>query len=1013
MKKLLIVLVVLILLFAFSSPVIGDEGISVSVENTLDVPVFKVFTFKVQKEVLSNAQNFLLLDNGVPLPIYFSEDNDNFTFKVALSIGAKEKKILKLIPQDSSPQIKKDFYIPNFIGTQFIVPRKGRVFIVSYGDSNKVSVLDKKSNNVVFEKELKNLDSVFVDLKDDSVFKVSSTKPIFVEFSTLTPPFDKNSSDDVSAVFGTFFKLYIPKVLFITTTKDTNLKITDTNGNVLVNTQLKANSFYANTKLAQGIYTISSDSPVLIEYGYADDNVFATLYGIDSANVISFGRLGVSSIFDNTTVSVKFDDKTSAFTLDKANDFKYLDILNPNDYMKNNTEYKEVFINFSKPVLIYTYSQYGNVDGEQIPSFNNGTLFRFHTGIVTKIFGERQRRVVVVGTEENTNLNFNGNSFTLTPYTPKIFLFNDSFSKVDITSNKQIAVFDLGIEGNEEIFTTLLPLDLYNPINVALLTNTGSQNNGVDKMNPNNTNSNAVQIFENIKVYFSKILKDVSTFFAGIFTQGNVSTLLDVIKTFFKGIASNILGFLRPISEQIYPYISNYFPGLTVDIVSSIIFGLFVFIIIILIIPKGKKEKIPVVKIEEVKKKPIAFNVKDLEVKENAPIEEIPVKPKEIQEELPKLKTIPVKPPEEVVKEVPKEEIEPTRRIFRPAPPRRADRLTIEKEKIGKPKEEAFKEQKEEVPTKEEFRKEEEKKFEEKEKVELESKAKTGEVSGEVIKPKPEEKSASRYEEVLPMETVSETGKAEKVEKVPTEEIVEKPSVVEEPSVEFEKEVKEEIKEEHEVSFADFAQPNLEEIEKVEESVQEERATKQEETVSKEKIEEKTKKDEFKSTFEELLKKLEEENRKKREEKIEKSLTKEEKSEIEQKPSLDETKRFTKIELKSKYVADASVLRKIYENDNLPQEVRNDLLSKACISASQKSEVAHIVEGRFRITVIGLTTIEERLAEDIAKRVSGKYTTGEAILIAKKLRLTDVVVDDKPKLKNYQGINIYSLEEVI
>ncbi|MGB9855162.1 MAG: hypothetical protein ACPLKS_01320, partial [Caldisericum exile] len=226
-------------------------------------------------------------------------------------------------------------------------------------------------------------------------------------------------------------------------------------------------------------------------------------------------------------------------------------------------------------------------------------------------------------------------------------------------------------------------------------------------------------------------------------------------------------------------------------------------------------------------------------------------------------------------------------------------------------------------------------------------------------------------------------------------------------------EVKEEIKEEHEVSFADFAQPNLEEIEKVEESVQEERATKQEETVSKEKIEEKTKKDEFKSTFEELLKKLEEENRKKREEKIEKGPTKEEKSEIEQKPSLDETKRFTKIELKSKYVADASVLRKIYENDNLPQEVRNDLLSKACISASQKSEVAHIVEGRFRITVIGLTTIEERLAEDIAKRVSGKYTTGEAILIAKKLRLTDVVVDDKPKLKNYQGINIYSLEEVI
>jgi len=111
-------------------------------------------------------------------------------------------------------------------------------------------------------------------------------------------------------------------------------------------------------------------------------------------------------------------------------------------------------------------------------------------------------------------------------------------------------------------------------------------------------------------------------------------------------------------------------------------------------------------------------------------------------------------------------------------------------------------------------------------------------------------------------------------------------------------------------------------------------------------------------------------------------------------------------------VIDASSLRKIYDSD-LSSEKKNDLISKACISASEKSDVRDIVEGKYKVTVIALSQIEERLAEDVSKRIGGKITTGEAIIIAKKIRLTDVVVDDDPKLKIHQGVNIIPIDQVI
>jgi len=118
------------------------------------------------------------------------------------------------------------------------------------------------------------------------------------------------------------------------------------------------------------------------------------LYGVKKANVVSFGGIGVSALFSDTQVKMNFNGKSEEFSLKSPNDFKYFDVLTSEDYKSSKPAFTSVQIEFSKPVLIYTYSQYGNVDGEQIPGLSNNTKFYFRTGKVVKIYGERNRRVL-------------------------------------------------------------------------------------------------------------------------------------------------------------------------------------------------------------------------------------------------------------------------------------------------------------------------------------------------------------------------------------------------------------------------------------------------------------------------------------------------------------------------------------------------------------------------------------------------------------------------------------------
>jgi len=92
---------------------------------------------------------------------------------------------------------------------------------------------------------------------------------------------------------------------------------------------------------------------------------------------------------------------------------------------------------------------------------------------------------------------------------------------------------------------------------------------------------------------------------------------------------------------------------------------------------------------------------------------------------------------------------------------------------------------------------------------------------------------------------------------------------------------------------------------------------------------------------------------------------------------------------------------------------KTEYLSQAFVSATVQAELDLDAKIKYRIGVIALTPIEIRLAEDLASRIAAKRSTGEALLIAKKIKAKDVLVSDSPKIISYQGVRIHNLKEFL
>jgi hypothetical protein len=119
-KKFWVCFLSLLFLLTMAPSVFGADKVTVNVENTLNVPIFKSFTFEVDKSSLQGFQNFELTYGDTPLPFVFSQSGDKFVFKSAISLAPNEKKTLTLVNEGAGGNLK-DFYVPNFIGTKFII----------------------------------------------------------------------------------------------------------------------------------------------------------------------------------------------------------------------------------------------------------------------------------------------------------------------------------------------------------------------------------------------------------------------------------------------------------------------------------------------------------------------------------------------------------------------------------------------------------------------------------------------------------------------------------------------------------------------------------------------------------------------------------------------------------------------------------------------------------------------------------------------------------------------------
>ncbi|OIP14027.1 MAG: hypothetical protein AUJ99_00365 [Caldisericum sp. CG2_30_36_11] len=898
--KLLFLLIFVLVFTWISVPVVMSYSeISVEISNNLSFPLEKSVQFSVELPGFKVSNNISVNDGPAKLPVEIVKvENNIVTLKSLLEFKASEKKRLMVRYGDDISKEYTKIFKPDFIGNYFIGFGSDNLYIVSMATQNSVKISDSKGK-VLLDKTLGLNETAGLILGKDQTFEIRSDKPVFAELSSLKLDYVSNSSDDTTSVYGSYFTIFIPKEIFVSAYKNTHIKIQNLKGEVVFDGDLPERGVYSNLSLKPDFYTIETDVPVSIQFGYSDDNIYTIFYGnLNSFKGVSFGDIIYSSLYPDTTVTFKTKDKIyDSENLKTPGDYSLKEVVK--EFSEETTEYEFVYIKFSAPVFIYSNSSSGNTGGEQIPSIDgSGKTFVFRTGKIYNFESiNHKRKVVVVAENDNTNVSFNGKNLILNSLESYSENLANSFSLVKIESDKPIAVFETGIDSDLECLSVLLPiLDEYSISPVTIVKSSGN---------------------ESVQTELPALMKKIKEFF-GKMGQGIISLkFYDGLKNFWQ----KILSLLMPVSQSLKPYLSNYFPSLTVEMLSVIIFYIILFIVIIILLfafKPRKRKTVPKVTIEEISGRPVSFNIDTLEEKEAILVEEEKPRIMKLSETE---KQAPVKTDKGVSALKEQEKQKP-------------EEITITEKQFGR----KFAR----------FRSKEVKKIS------------------------------------LPEGLTKTPGQVEEIpQKI--EEKAEKP--LKEKRIEKEKPVTEELKPIESVEQKAEQVPAISEEEK-----------KKAEEMEKEKVEEPL------SSIEILLGKLKKEE--KPEEKLEQAPEKPVSAPQEIKPVLKKTFEHT-------FVADAESLNRIFEAIANDENTKKLVISKVFISATEREKINFDINDKYRLGLIALTPIELRIAEDIGKRINAKAGTGEAILIARKIRALDVVVSDRPALTNYQGILINKIEDIV
>lgn len=1092
MKKIVLFLVIVSLIFTVTGNLFASnsDSVTVTVSNSLPFSSYKVITFSYTfKDQISQNTKFALFDKGKELPLQIlSVRGNTVNFRTVLSLKPSSSETLILKYGNNIKTNYKNIFAPDFSGTKFVGIGSGELLIVSLKDENSIKVVDN-NGDVLFTGKLNKKSIKIIPLRRrDTVFSITSSFPIFAEVSSLKSDCLKNSSDDVSSVFGTYFILYIPKEIVVSSYTATHLNIKTLSGKTICSEVLPARGQYKNFDLQPGFYEISADNPVTIQFGCEDDNIYAINYGSsNSFKGVSYGNIVCSALFPNTKIRIKTVNKTyPEISLEKREDYIYKDIITT--FKDERTETAPVYITYNNPVLIYSDANHGNIGGEQIPSiYGNGRVFSFLTGKIFNFNGlVHRRKIVVIPSEGNTSVVVNSKKILLEKaLSPRVFLFSKSYTPVSIVSDKPISVFDIGMTTSIEFLSMLIPIRDGGSFSVAI------SKSGQAPPVGNNTNNGTSQEGGWLSV-LEKYVSPVGAFFTGIFTNAQkvpwIKNIFDTVKEFGASISpylrtasKQIINLFLPAADMVYPYVHNYLPNLSKEQIAVIIFYLLIVFIIILLIPKRRKKNLPVVKVkegEEIKKKSqLAFNVKTIEEKssgvkygavgkpktlaprKNEPKKEAPVrgtanlpsqapplkrshtKPQRTTEKSDKLgsqiaalykkpkpsssgeeiklrkespwvlkKETPVRKPEGSVKNsgkspesvVPSKDIEKSLYTSRQeAKPQKNETQAVKEETRGSeiqgkkfvvkkslsgkagaaPKKEVSADNKSKAPLEKEVEKKPKTTFTRL----FKHKAKS--VPEEIGKSEPEKEETSKQKELPQKE-----GKISKDIERPTESAF--AELFKHSRSVSSKPIKEETEKETTVN---------EPVKPAEQNVKETREKPKKETPVP-----------VHTSLDELLARVKEVSEK--QSSLKKGVKEETTSkEVNAKPAEEanvqikkETEKLGKVGIR----AGSSVVLDRESVDILVHKGLMKHMGRIFISAKEQATIDNEIREKYRFGVISLTPIELRIAEDLARRISARKSTGEILLIAKKVGVKQILVNDDPKIKDYQGIKIINVRDI-
>lgn len=414
----------------------------------------------------NNSSDFkvLDLDKATEFPVK-KVDGENVVLLTRLDIKKGEEKELLIEP--GTP--RTNYLIPNTsIGTEYAFVNYERAFVISASSKNKIKVLTK-DEKIIDEFVLEKGKLKVIQSENPQFIVLKAEKPIFVYESTLSDHSKTNliepGDSDTTTMFGSDIYIHTEKHLWLSSYEETEFKIYNENNIEVYSKTLQKNSGFFIDNLDSGLYHITANHPLTVQFGYLDDENFSYIYGkANNINGFAFGDLLITSKYSDTSVELIYGNTKKKLRLNEANDYEIVPLITK--FNQNLPESMFFSSTFNKPVTIATFSSGNNFGGEFIPGDNGLFLddsFNFITGRISKEFSKEQKNIIsITGIENETEIDVSKtikSKAILERFTDFYLESIISNGDVSITSSKRILVNHLRNYKDKGLFYFVPPID--------------------------------------------------------------------------------------------------------------------------------------------------------------------------------------------------------------------------------------------------------------------------------------------------------------------------------------------------------------------------------------------------------------------------------------------------------------------------------------------------------------------------------------------------------------------------